>query len=250
MSTEKSKKGTVLILGAKSIIAKEISKIYAKNNYDLILSGRNISNDLKSFINYLKNKYDINISTLELDILNFSTHKHLYESLEIKPNGVISFIGLTDIQLSEKSTIIDNNIIRDTNFSGIASFIDVLLEDFKNKKNNWIMAVTSITADRGTKKNKVYASSKRNFNKYLETQRNKKGQQNIHITIVKLGLVNTAMIKRTNYPKFLVSEPDMVANSMFLAEQSKKKSVYIPSFWRLIMFILKLTPNPIYQKLF
>ena len=43
MSTEKSKKGTVLILGAKSIIAKEISKIYAKNNYDLILSGRNIS---------------------------------------------------------------------------------------------------------------------------------------------------------------------------------------------------------------
>lgn len=66
---------------------------------------------------------------------------------------------------------------------------------------------------------------------------------------MKLGLVNTSMIKGTNYPSFLISEPEKVANSMFLAEQTKKTIVYIPSYWRFLMFILKFLPTSIYKKL-
>ena len=52
----KPRKGPILILGAKSKIAKEISMIYAKNNYDLILAGRNVDKELKSFIFEIKKK--------------------------------------------------------------------------------------------------------------------------------------------------------------------------------------------------
>ena len=245
----KPRKGPILILGAKSKIAKEISMIYAKNNYDLILAGRNVDKELKSFIFEIKKKNHINISTLELDILNFSKHQLLYDSMGKKPQGVISFIGLTDNQLLKKSKSLNIKILRDTNYFGIVNFIDILINDFKNKKNNWIMVVTSIAADRSTEKNKFYASCKRDLNKYLETQRKKKGQQDIQITTVKLGLVNTSMIKGTNYPSFLISEPEKVANSMFLAEQTKKTIVYIPSYWRFLMFILKFLPTSIYKKL-
>ena len=57
------------------------------------------------------------------------------------------------------------------------------------------------------------------------------------------------MIKGTNYPNFLISEPHKVANSMFLAGQTKKTVVYIPSYWRFFMFILKFLPTSIYKKL-
>ena len=170
----KPQNGPILILGAKSKIAKEISMIYAKNSYDLILAGRDIDKELKTFILEIKKKNHINIFTLELDILNFSKHQLLYDSLEIKPQGVISFIGLTDNQLLKKSNELNTKIIRDTNFLGIVNFLDILINDFKKKKNSWIMVVTSILTDRSTEKNKFYASYKIELNKYLEIQRGKK----------------------------------------------------------------------------
>ena len=37
---------SILILGAKSKIAKALASLYAKNGYNLILAGRNIEYDL------------------------------------------------------------------------------------------------------------------------------------------------------------------------------------------------------------
>ena len=84
----------VLILGAKSDMAKATAVFYAKNGWDLNLAGRNVITELSSFSDRLKDDYDCEINLYDLDILDFQSHKNFFQSFQQKPNGVICFIGL------------------------------------------------------------------------------------------------------------------------------------------------------------
>ena len=82
----------VLIIGAKSDIAKATAREYAKNGYDLYLAARN-SSELESFANDITVRIQRTVKLLELDILDYKSHQTLYDNLEEKPLGVISAIG-------------------------------------------------------------------------------------------------------------------------------------------------------------
>ena len=116
----------VLILGAKSDIAKSLAQIYAKNGYSLYLAGRQID-QLESFANKLKTKNNINIKLKEFDITKFNSHKSFYDSLDEKPFGVILVVGYypeqkkaeTDWETSLKSI--------NVNYAGPVSILNLSL---------------------------------------------------------------------------------------------------------------------------
>ena len=64
----------ILILGAKSDISKSLAKLYAKKGFSLYLAGRNI-NKLDNFSYDLAKKFNIKINLIELNILDFTSHK-------------------------------------------------------------------------------------------------------------------------------------------------------------------------------
>ena len=78
----------ILIISAKSDIALETAKIYAKNKWNLILTVRKIDEDISNFKYYLESKYNSNVYLTELDILKFNTHLSFFDSLDIKPDGI------------------------------------------------------------------------------------------------------------------------------------------------------------------
>ena len=82
----------VLIVGAKSDIAKATAREYAKNGYDLYLAGRNI-NELEEFKKDLEIRSNIDVQLKQLDINDFSSHENFYNSLNPKPLGVIVVAG-------------------------------------------------------------------------------------------------------------------------------------------------------------
>ena len=85
-------KKTVLILGATCKVGQELCKIYANNNYNLILISRNVKKniDLKEMLLF---KFpEIEIDTYELDILNLEDQTKIYENLKVTPDGIISLI--------------------------------------------------------------------------------------------------------------------------------------------------------------
>ena len=71
-------KPSILIVGAKGDIAKEIARVYAKNGYNLILSGRRIF-EIETFSEELKS-FNITVELKELDITKFDTFYkiHIY----------------------------------------------------------------------------------------------------------------------------------------------------------------------------
>ena len=58
---------SVLILGAKSDMAKATAKIYAQNGWNLLLAGRNVITELSSFSSQLKDDCGSEINLYDLD---------------------------------------------------------------------------------------------------------------------------------------------------------------------------------------
>jgi len=232
----------VLIIGAKSDIAKEVARVYAKNGYNLYLAARD-SDSLKELANDIKLRSSVDVQTKELDLLEFESHQSFYESLEPKPLGVIVVAGYMDDQkLCEQDFSKTLNTIN-VNYTGAVSILNIIANDFEKNKNGFIVGVSSVAGDRGRKANYIYGSSKAAFTAYLSGLRNRLYDSGVKVLTVKPGFVNTKMTEGLDLPAKLTAEPEDVAFDIYKAQQKGKDVIYTKSIWRIIMMIIKLIPE-------
>ena len=152
----------VLILGAKSDIAKAITVEYAINGYNLILAAREVE-ELKEFSNELKAKYKISIQLKGIDVLDFSSHKLFIDELEIKPYGVICCVGYLGNQRLAEKDINEALKIIETNYKGCVSVIEQCLYYLEKANKGFIVGLSSVAGDRGRPSNYFYGSAKSAF---------------------------------------------------------------------------------------
>ncbi len=232
----------VLILGAKSDIAKEVARIYAKHGYDLYLAARN-AEELKEFANDIRIRTNREVKLLEFDILDYKSHQSFYESLDEKPLGVISAVGyLGDQQRAQKDFEEAKKII-DTNYTGIVSIFNIIANDFEKRKNGFIVGISSVAGDRGRKSNYIYGSAKAALTAYLSGLRNRLYDSKVHVMTVKPGFVDTKMTKGMDLPEKLTAKPKEVAKDIYIAQQKGKDILYTKWIWKWIMLIIKMIPE-------
>ena len=232
----------VLIVGAKSDIAKAIAKKYAENRFNLYLAARN-SGELESFANDLFIRNDIKVNIIELDVLNFASHQSIYDSLIEKPIGVISVAGYLGEQEQAQNNFNELERIINTNYTGIVSLLNIIANDFEKRKSGFVVGITSVAGDRGRKSNFIYGSAKAAFATYLSGLRNRLFNSNVHVMTVKPGFVATKMTAVLNLPKKLTAQPKDVANDIFKAQQKGRNVIYSNWFWRYIMLVIKNIPE-------
>lgn len=231
----------VLIVGAKSDIAKATAREYAKHGYDLYLAARNVS-ELEIFANDIKIRFDRKVKCIELDILDYISHKSVYDGLEEKPLGVISAVGYLG-ELSETQKIID------TNYTGVVHLINIIANDFEQRKSGFIVAISSVAGDRGRKSNYIYGSAKAALTTYLSGLRNKLYAANVHVLTVKPGFVATKMTEGMDLPDKLTAKPEDVAKDIYKAQQNGKNVLYTKWIWKWIMLIIKTIPEFQFKKM-
>jgi len=238
----------VLIVGAKSDIAKELAKEYARNGYNLYLAARR-NESLSDLSSDIRIRYGVDVQLKELDITDFQSHVGFYESLNPKPLGVIVVSGyMADQKECEKDWAKTLNTIN-VNYTGPVSLLNIVANDMEQNKNGFIVGISSVAGDRGRKANYIYGSSKAAFSAYLSGLRNRLYDSNVQVLTVKPGFVNTKMTQGLNLPKRLTAEPRDVAVDIFKAQQNKKDVLYTKARWRLIMFIIKNIPEFMFKKL-
>ena len=239
----------VLILGAKSDMAKATAEFYAKNGWDLNLAGRNIITELSTFRDRLKDDYGCEINLYDLDILDFKSHKNFFKSFQQKPDGVICFIGLLGDQQKSEMDFNETKTVIDSNFTGIVSLLNIFANYFEEKEDGFIVAVSSVAGDRGRKSNYTYGSAKAALTTYLSGLRNRLSPKNVHVMTVKPGFVATKMTKNLDLPELLTVSPDYVAKKIFKMQQSKVDLIYVPGYWYFIMTFIKLIPERVFKKI-
>ena len=237
----------VLIVGAKSDIARAIAKEYAKHGYDLYLAARKI-NVLDEFANDINIKTQRVVKLLELDILDYERHQAFYNQLVEKPMGVISAVGYLGDQEKAQSNIREANQILDTNYTGIASLFNIIANDFEQRGSGFIVGISSVAGDRGRKSNYLYGSAKAAFTTYLSGLRNRLYEANVQVLTVKPGFVNTQMTAKMDLPTKLTAQPEEVAKDIYDAQNRKKDQLYTKWTWKWVMMIIKMIPEFKFKK--
>ena len=239
-------KKTVLIIGANSDIAKEISNVFLEKNYFLHLMTRN-DGDL-----ILQNKNDLFKEKFKIYKFDPKDHNEFDKKIiEMKPlpeiciiaNGFMGTSNLNDNFFDNFEKIVKINFIDPAILS--KKIINFYLS---NNINGNISIISSVAGIRGRAKNYIYGASKSAIITFFSGLRQKYLRENITFTSIILGFVNTKMTKNEKISKYLNSNPKKVATKIVNAIE-KKKEIYFPTKWRIIMFIINLIPEKIFKKL-
>jgi len=238
----------ILIVGAKSDIAKAVAREYAHNGYDIYLAARE-SDELIDFAKDITVRTQRVVKLLELDIVDYDSHQAFYEQLDEKPLGVISAVGyLGDQELAQREFSEAQKIV-DTNYTGVVSLLNIVANDFETKRAGFIVAISSVAGDRGRKSNYIYGSAKAALTAYLSGLRNRLYDAQVQVLTVKPGFVATKMTADMDLPEKLTALPNEVAEDIFSAQQSGKSILYTKWIWRYIMMIIGLIPEWQFKKM-
>lgn len=238
----------ILIIGAKSDIAKEIARVYAKNGYNIYLAARD-AKALEDFANDINIRNGALVELKDIDVIDFENHQNFYESLEPKPQGVIFVAGyMTDQKECETAWSKTLNTIN-VNFTGAVSLLNIVANDMEKRKKGFVVGVSSVAGDRGRKANYIYGSSKAAFSAYLSGLRNRLYESSVNVLTVKPGFVATKMTAGLDLPAKLTAQPEDVAKDIFIAQQKGKDVLYTKSVWKYIMTIIKMIPEWKFKKM-
>ena len=130
------------------------------------------------------------------------------------------------------------------NYLAPSVIIEKSIQTFNaQKKLDTIIGISSVAGDRKGKNVNTYSLSKTAFTSYLNKLRKKNEISKIHIMTVKPGWVKTKFIKDIKLPKIMVVDVNFVGNKIYKAYKDKKKILYVPSYWSIIMFLYNMIPD-------
>jgi short-subunit dehydrogenase len=228
----------VWITGASSGIGKALAIELSHQNAKLILSSRK-KEDLELVKNDCKNSDNVKIITLDLED---------YTNLQSKAEEAIAAFGKVDILVnnggvSQRSLVKDTHIsvdkrIMDINYLGTVALTKVILPHFIKNKSGHFVVTTSIVGKIGTPLRSSYAASKHALHGFFDSLRTEIYQNNIDVTLVCPGFVNTNVSKNaltgdgTPQQKMDVAteggiHPERFAKLMAKAMKQRKEEVYI-----------------------
>ncbi len=238
----------VLIIGAKSDIAKATAREYAKNGYDLYLGARDVE-ELADFAKDLITRTQRDIVLKEFDITAFDNHKEFYDSLKEKPLGVIVVSGYMaeqkDAEIDWSKSLNTVNV----NYTGAMSILNIIANNFEKEKRGFIVGISSVAGDRGRKANYIYGSAKAGFTTYLSGLRNRLYESGVNVLTVKPGFVATKMTEDLDLPEKLTAQPEEVAQDIYSAQQKGKSVLYTKWIWKYVMLTIGNIPEFMFKKM-
>jgi decaprenylphospho-beta-D-erythro-pentofuranosid-2-ulose 2-reductase len=240
----------ILIIGATSGIAEATGKLFAAQKAQLYLLARN-QEHLISLARDLKVRGATSVEHHTFDVEDLP---QCHSTLE----RVLSNMGHIDIVLIAhgylpEQTVCDNSVEKTLQalhinaLSTIALLINIA-NHLERQKHGIIAVITSIAGDCPRYSNYVYSTSKNMVSSFLQGLRSRLYKNNIHVLTIKPGPVDTPMTKAFK-KNFLWASAENVAQGIVSAVKRKKEVVYLPKFWRPIMFLLKVMPQSYFKKI-
>lgn len=240
----------VLIIGARSAIAKATARLYAEQGCALHLIVRN-EEHIEALSSDLIVRGASSVSHSVLDLNKFLKHEQTVAAAFAALAGVdIALIchGSLPDQAQVAANFKQAQKEINTNGMSVISLLTALVPRFVEQGAGTIAVITSVAGDRGRQPNFVYGSAKALVSTYLQGLRGSLLEHNIHVVDIRPGLVDTPMT--AEIPKGrLWSSPERVAEKIVKSIRRGAHTVYAPGYWRLIMFVVRAIPEFIFKRL-
>jgi short-subunit dehydrogenase len=191
------------------------------------------------------------VKTRAFDFNELSAHKAAFDDS-------VQQLGEIDLAIIAHGTLGDqkscerdfNQTMAELNSNCVStlSFLTMIANYFEPRKSGCIVAISSVAGDRGRQSNYVYGTAKAAVTTFLQGLRNRLNKSNVRVITVKPGFVDTPMTSHVR-KKFLFASPEKVADDVVDAMSYGRPVVYTPWFWRYIMGMIRLIPEPIFCRL-
>lgn len=214
----------VFVTGSSRGIGKEIAKIFAKNNFKVVINCVNRKDDLENTYNELK-KLNPNILALQGDISNYNIALDIFSKIENtfgKVDILINNAGISHIGLFNMATPdIWQNLIK-TNIEGVFNCSHIACQNMINKKSGIIINISSIWGNVGASCEVIYSATKGAINSFTKALAKELAPSNIRVNAISCGAIETEMNSFLSYeekqafideiPSMRFGKPEEVAN--------------------------------------
>lgn len=243
---------TYLVVGATSSIARALCHRLAARGWQLVMAARD-AEELRQLSEDLQVRYQAALPIITFDACQPHQVEQLFEqAVAVVPSGLDGIIVCHGMTPREAGGF-DVDTLRDTfqiNFMSVAMLLNAAAVYFEPRRAGLIAAISSVAGDRGRQSNFVYGAAKGALSTYLQGLRNKLQPRGVHVLTIKPGFVDTPMTRGLKPPSpFLVASADRVAADIEQAILRHRDVVYTPWFWRWIMAVICMIPEPIFKRL-
>jgi decaprenylphospho-beta-D-erythro-pentofuranosid-2-ulose 2-reductase len=237
----------VLILGATSSIAAEAAQLFAQRGDRLHLVGR----DASKLDAVAARCAGANVSVQQADFSELEQNEAVVQRAIAELGRIdtvlIAHGALGDQLASERAFGAAESILR-VNFTSVVSLLIPLANHLEAARAGRLGVITSVAGDRGRPRNYTYGAAKGALNIYLQGLRTRLYASGVSVTTLKLGPVDTPMT-RGHKKHALFGKPRAVAQSIVQALDARVPEAYVPSFWRVVMPVVKSVPESLFQRL-
>lgn len=239
-----------LIIGATSGIAEACAKRFAAKGHNLFLLARN-SERLESLAQDLRVRGAKAVHCAIFEANALDSHQALLERVKTELGGLdrvlIAHGTLGDQRACEQSVELTLQELQ-TNALSVISLLTLLANHFEQQRHGSIAVISSVAGDRGRQSNYVYGAAKGALSTFLQGLRNRLHKSGVQVLTIKPGFVDTPMTAAL--PKSpLWASPEKIAEDIEKAIEKRRNVLYTPSFWFLIMAIIKSAPEDIFKRL-
>lgn len=241
-------KGAVLILGARSDIARAVAHRFAALGHPIQLAARAASS-LDADKTDIELRYRVPVTLHEFDALATQTHAAFLDALPELPTIAVCAVGYLGDQSAQEHDPCAAIHVMQTNYIGPASLLAHLANRFAARGSGSLVGISSVAGERGRATNYIYGSAKAGFTAFLSGLRNRLAKQGVHVVTVLPGFVATQMTEGLDLPARLTAQPDEVARAIERAVDKRRNIIYVRPIWWLIMAIIKAIPERIFKNL-
>ena len=240
----------ILVLGATSGIAQACVRLYAARGASLYLVGRNPQN-LDAVTRDAATRGASRVQQEALDLDDLGAHAGLVARAEAALgglDGVLLAHGVLGDQGACERDFAAAHAVLTTNLVGPLSLLTLLANRFEAQRAGTLVVLSSVAGDRGRQSNYVYGTTKGALSVFLQGLRNRLSRSGVAVVTVKPGFVDTPMTAGVK-KNALFATPEQVARGIVRAADRGADVVYLPGFWRLIMFVIRCVPERLFKRL-
>lgn len=240
----------VLIFGATSAIAQAIARRLAAQGAAMLLVARD-ADRLAAVADDLRVRGAAKVEIEVMDALDYERHASLVGIARERLGGldvaIIAHGTLPDQKACEQSFEFSLREI-EINALSVISLLTHLANHLESEQRGIIVVISSVAGDRGRQSNYIYGSAKGMVTTFMQGLRNRLHASGVQVLTVKPGFVDTPMT--TDFKKgALWASADKVAEGIVRAINRRRDVVYLPWFWRWIMYIIRAIPEPLFKRL-
>lgn len=242
---------TAIVVGASSGIGAALVRRLAAQGYAVVAVARREEELERLRDDICRAAPQSRILTVGHDVRDYEAVPHVFEDITRKLGGLDLIIYAAAVQppvaASEYNFEKDQAMI-ETNVLGAIAWLNQAAIRFERARRGRIVGISSIAGDRGRVGSPVYNTSKAALDTYLESLRNRLSRRGVTVTTIKLGFVDTQLLKNAAKTFWVISPEEAAARILSIADQGKQV-IYTPRRWQLISLIVRAIPSPIFRRL-